>query len=305
MVTQGAFNKLFRAGLRKDFRDEYQRHETAYSQYLNMGTMTGPEIFATTIAGLNRLVERGDGESVTYEDPKMGPKVVGVDKEFALGFIITRRTVEDDLYGKANQASKWLAYACHMTYEYRAAALLDDMFSGSVFKGIDNLAMFSTAHTTLNSSSGTVTWANKPTTPIGFGMTGIRALLDLSQLVKDQNGNPMVTNLDTIVYNPTNMGKAAQIFRGNNLEPFTTDNQDSDVKIRLPRMKEIVKRYTTDTTSFMMVDSKLNDAHFLIRRAVEFDDTFDFDTDAAKYKATTRFMVWFVDPRGWFGSSPS
>lgn len=303
METQGDFNKLFRPGLRKDFRDEYQRHETGYSQYLMMGTMSGPEQMATIISGLNRLVERGDGESVTYEDPKMGPKVVGVDKEFALGFIITRRTVEDDLYGKANQASKWLAYACHMTYEYRAAALLDDAFTGTDFKGIDGLSLMSKVHTTLNSPTN-VTWANQPATAVGFGMTGIRALLDLSQLVKDHNGNPMVVNLDTIVYNPTNIGKAMQIFSSDK-EPFTADNQDNDVKMRLPRIRQVVKRYTTDVSSFFMIDSKLNDAHFDIRRAVEFDDTFDFDTDAAKYKATTRFLVWFVDPRGWFGSSPS
>ncbi|KKK84031.1 hypothetical protein LCGC14_2787420, partial [marine sediment metagenome] len=31
----------------------------------------------------------------------------------------------------------------------------------------------------------------------------------------------------------------------------------------------------------------------------------DFDTGAAKFKTTTRFLIWFVDPRGWTGSNAS
>jgi hypothetical protein len=85
--------------------------------------MDQPEMSASIITGMSRMVERGDGEAITYEDPKMGPKVMGVDREFGLGFIITRRTVEDDQYGKANQASKWLGNAAAKTQEYRAAGI--------------------------------------------------------------------------------------------------------------------------------------------------------------------------------------
>jgi hypothetical protein len=38
---------------------------------------------------------------------------------------------------------------------------------------------------------------------------------------------------------------------------------------------------------------------------VEFDDTFDFNTDAALYKTTTRFLIWFVDFHGWCGAFPT
>lgn len=301
MITQGAFNKLFRGGLRKDFRDAYQEYTPTHQQYLKMGRMDGPEIEATIMAGLDQFFERGDGEAVTYEDPKMGPKVVGVDKEFALGFIITRKTVEDDKYGKANQAAKWLAKAARMTYEYRAAALLDDATTGTNFVGIDGLPLCDSTHTCLNSTS---TWSNQPTTPVGFSVTGIRALLDLTQLVKSHEGHPMQVDVDTVVYNTNEISKAIQIF-GSSLEPFTAENQDNDLRKRLPNIKHVIKRYTTNLTSYFLIDSKLNDAHMLIRRSVDMDDTFDFDTDAAKYKSTTRFLIWFVDPRGWFGQFPS
>ena len=278
--------------------------EPEYTQYLKTGRMDGPEIEALQLTGVRRLLERGDGEEVTFEDPVIGNKVVGVDKEYALGIAITKRTVEDDKYRKANQAAKWLARATRLTYEYRAAALLDDAFAGATFTGLDGLAMCHTAHTLLNPGSGATTTQNRPTTEVGFGLTGINALLDLSELMKDENGDPSPMKVDTVIYNPTQKSKAIQIF-GSDLEPFTADNQDNAVKKRLPTIKHVVKRYTTNTTSYHLVDSRLNDAWVLTRRPVEFSDDFDFKTSAAMYMAAVRFLIWFADHRGWLGSNPS
>lgn len=301
MQVQGAFNHLFRAGLRRDFRDEWDLYEPEYPEFLKTSTMDGPEIEATVITGMPRLIERGDGAPVTYDDPRIGGKVVGVDKEFAIGFMITRRTVEDDKYRKANQAAKWLALAARRTSEYRSSALLDDAATGATFKGIDGLALLSSAHVLFNSS---VTMANTPTQQVGFSVTGVNALLDLHALHKDWNGDPIKTMPDTIVFSPKYIGRAIQIF-GTDKEPFTAENQDNSIKKRMPGIKQVVSRYKVSTESYFLIDSRMNDAHYVTRRPLEFDDTFDFDTDAAKYKATTRFLVWFVDFHGITGATPS
>ena len=303
MIVQGAFNLLFRPGLRKDFRDSYEQYEPEYPMFLKTGTTSVPEQAATIMAGLSRLYERGDGEAVTYDQPKMGPKVMGVDKEFASGYIVSRKTVEDDQYGKANQASKWLANAARMTMEYRSAALLDDAFTGTDFKGIDSLSLINTAHTLINSAS---TVANRPTTEVGLSVTGITALLDLFQVSKDENGDPIRMFPDTLILgnNAGDYHRALQIFNSQ-LEPFTAENQENAIRMRLPKPKIIVSHFKSSTRSYFMVDSKWNDAQFLTRRPVTFEDTFDFDTDAMKAKASTRFMIWFVDWRGWAGANPS
>lgn len=303
MQVQGDLNLLFRPGLRSDFRDKFNEHVTQYSQYLRVGSMDGPEQEATIIAGLRRLLEIGDGEPITYEDIVLGPKVIGVDKEFGLGFTLTRKTVEDDQYSKANQGAMWLAHATQMTYEYRSGALLDDAFAGATFKGIDNLPLCDVAHTAINDPAGT-TWANEPTTPIGFSVAGINGLLNLLELTVDHNGDPIPIKPDTVIYNTSQITKAMQIF-GSKLEPFTSDNQDNAVAQRLSGVKQIVKRFVTGTTSYFLFDSQLNDAHFLLRRKADFKDETDFDTGAAKFKTTTRFLIWFVDPRGWTGANPS
>lgn len=302
MEVQGDLALLFRSGLRSDFRDTFNEHVTQYSQYLKVGSMSGPEQEATIIAGLRRLLELGDGEPITYEDIVLGPKVIGVDKEFGLGFTLTRKTVEDDQYGKANQGAKWLAHATQMTYEFRSGALLDDAFAGATFKGIDSKPLCDVAHTAIGDPDAT-TWANEPTNPIGFSIAGINALLNLQEGTVDHNGDPIITSPDTVIYNPSQITKALQIF-GSKLEPFTTDNQDNVIgQTRLAGVRHIVKRFVTNTTHYFLFDSKMNDAHFLLRRKADFKDETDFDTGAAKFKTTTRFLIWFVDPRGWTGSA--
>ena len=302
MQVAGNFGPLFRAGLRKDFRDAYQQWDPEYPQFLRTGTTDGEER-ATIMTGLNRLFERGDGEPIIYDDPKLGPIVVGVDKEFAAGFMITRRAVEDDKYGKANQASKWLAHAGRLTAEYRAAALLDDAFTGNFFRTIDNLPLISTAHTLLNSSA---TVANRPAADVALSVAGISALFDLWTVQKDENGDPVVAFPDTLIIGtaPGDLNTALAVWNST-LEPFSADNTDNVIRRRMPQPKMVVSHYKTNPKSYFMVSSKLNDAWFLTKRAIEFDDSFDFDTDIAKYKASTRFLIWVVDWRGWSGASPT
>lgn len=301
MIVQGAFNLLFRPGLRSNFLDSYEQYEEEYSAFLKQSTMDTPEQSASIIAGLSRLYERGDGEPITYDTPKMGQKVMGVDKEFALGFMLTRKTVEDDQYNKANQSAKWLGHAANMTKEYRSAALLDDAFTGATFKGIDSLSLCNTAHTLLNSAT---TVSNSLATPVGVSVTGITAMFDLAQQMKDENGDPIKIFPDTLLIGNSagDLQRAMQIFSSDK-EPFTAENQDNAIKKRLPSPKIQISRFKASTKPWFMIDSKWNDAHFVTRRPVEFDDDFDFNTDAALYKVTTRFMIWFVDWRGWIGSN--
>lgn len=306
MIVMGNFAPLFRAGLRKDFRDQFMDWEPEYSQFLKVGTTSDPEVRAMNMTGLNRLYERGDGEPIVYTDPKLGDIAVGVVKEFAGGFMITRRTVENDKYGKANQGAKWLARSARLTYEYRAAALLDDAFTGNFFRSWDNLPLIHTAHTLIGNTSVTV--ANRPAADVDLSVTGITALMDLWTVMKDDNGDPVKMWPNTLVIGtaPGDLDTALAIWNST-LQPFTADNTDNVIRRRLAGMggNIVVSHFKANPKSYFMIDSKMNDAHFDIQRPVEFDDTFDFDTDVAKYKASTVFMIYVFDWRGWSGANPT
>src|SRR3990172_8055286 len=101
MNTQGTLPLLFRLGLRKDFRDKWVEYSPNYSQYLKTSTTDRPEFEAAVITGPSRMLALGDAAIVDYDDLVMSDKILGVDKEFGRGFIVSQRTIEDDQYGKA------------------------------------------------------------------------------------------------------------------------------------------------------------------------------------------------------------
>lgn len=303
MNVQGAFNLLFRPGLRKDFRDNYDRYEPEYVKFLKSDTMSTPEISATIMTGPSRMTELGDNDPIAFQDLVIGPKVMGTDKEWGIGISLSHKAVEDDQYGKLKDGAKYMAWAARMTQEYRSAQFLDDAFTGTNFKGIDSLKLISSAHTYLNATG---TWSNTPTNQVGFGITGVTALLDLAMIQRDHNADPMkvVPNKLIIPNTAGSLHKALQIF-GSEKEPFTAENQDNAIKKRYGSMQIEVSRFMTSTTNYFMIDDRWNDAHFVTRRGVTQDDWYDKNTRAAMYSATQRFLIWFVDPRGWYGSNPT
>lgn len=299
MIVRGAFNHLLRPGLRKDFRDSYNQFPEEYSRILKVGGQDRAHVEAVNLAGLPRQPSRGEVEPVTYLDPVQGDKVEYVDTEYALGFQISKRMMEDDLYGKAKQNSKWLGRSTRLTQEYLAAALLDDAFDGNVFTGVNGEVLCETTHTLLNSGA---TGSNRLATDVQLGVTGLQAAYDLAELTVDETGDPIPIMPDTLVVNVADAWIAEQISKSE-LEPFTADNQINAIR-SMKNYNVVVSHYKTQGNDWFLRDTALSDAHFLFRVRPQFVDSFDDDTWAAKFASRQRINVYFFDWRGWIGSNP-
>lgn len=291
---------LCRPGLRMDFRDSYKTWDPTYTQYLKTGTMTMPEISASIMTGPKRLFEVRDGEQITYQEIVSGPKVMAVDKEYKTGYFVTRTAIEDDQYGKLNQGAKWLAKATNMTKEYTSVALVDNAWATTFFAGIDGLALMSTAHTLINSNS---TVANTPSSAVSLTVAGFTQLMDIGRKIKDENGDPMMMNYDTLMISNDQgqVNKAYQILESQ-LQPFTANNQDNPIRRNFKPKKVIINPYMANLYNWFLIDSANNDCNFLMRAEVEMKDWYDEEIDATKVKARGRWCVWFVDWRPWAGS---
>ena len=307
METQGAYNLLFRQGLRKDFRDTWTEFPPQYPAYLSAGgAMSTPELSATIFTYPARTMEIGDGEAPNFVSPKIGPKVMGVDKEFAAGIEISQKTVEDDQYNLMRGGAKWLAHASRITREYRAAELLDDAFTGTTFKGIDNLALISASHTFLNDIRGLSTWSNLVSGNPEFSLAGVAGLQEIFMQMKDHNGDPIVMEMNKIIIgnNVTDLHRAEIIFSSDK-EPYTADNQDNPIKKTLRNVQRVVSVYKSSLRSYFGQSTRYNDAQFVTRVAPQVTDWKDEKTGAMLMKVRERYLIWFVDPRGWAGSNPS
>lgn len=300
MIVRGDFRHLLRPGLRKDFRDGYDQYPVEYDQFLKTGTQDRAEVEAVTMAGLPQMVKVGEVEPVTYLDPAISDKFIYVDDEYKLGFQVSKRMMEDDLYGKARQNSKWLGRSARLTQEYLAAALLDDAFAGATFTGVFSETLISSSHTFLNAGG---TWSNQLSGDPQLSVTGLEAALELGEQQKDQSGDPIPIMLNKLVININDENTAIKLINSE-LEPFTSDNQVNAIRRRRRSMSYVVSHYKDQTgRDWFMQDPSLIDSHFLFRVSPTFDDAFDFETDAAKFKGRQRINVYFFDQRGWIGSN--
>lgn len=294
---------LARPGLVKDFKDAYQDWSEIYSQYVKVGTHDKPEISGAIVTGPNRLLQTRELEPVTFFPLKTGPKVSAVDKTYKGGYLLSKESIDDDGYGKLNQGAKWLARAARLTTEYANVGVIDDAFNGTNFKGMDNLPLMSTAHTLINSNA---TVANRPTTAVSLSVAGFTSLMDLARKCKDENGDPIMVmpNALMIANDQGQLNKAYQILESS-LEPFTANNQDNPIRRNFKPSKIIVNPYMTNLYHYFIFDDKLNDIQMLNREKVNMMDDYDPKIDASYVRARARWIIWFRDWRGWYGTNAS
>ena len=299
MHVRGAWNHLLRPGLREDFRDSYNSYPEEYGSFLTTGTMDRAEEERVAVSGLGRMVRKAEVGTVSYVDAKMSDKYTFVDDEWALGFMVSRRVIEDEQYGRAKQSAKWLGRSARLTQEYLAAALLDDAFNGSTYTGLASEALISLTHSLLNDSG---TWSNEIAGNTALSVTGYQAGLELGEAQVDHQGDPMPWQLSKLIIDRTDEFVAIQLTK-NAQEPYTTDR---NVNAALSKNRiggfELL-HYTTADGSWFLQDPSLIDMHFKYKVSPQFGDEMDGGgTLAAKYWGRQRIMVYFFDQRGIIGS---
>jgi len=245
------------------------------------------------------MVRRGEVEPITYVDPAIGPKVEWVDDEFALGFQVSRRMIEDDQFNKVRQSSRWLGRSARLTQEYAGASFLDDAFTGDIFRGLDGQPLISESKPFLTIPGY---WGNKLPLGTELGVTGMQAAYELASSQRDPDGHPLVFVPRKLIIGIKDEWAAIELTESE-YEPYTSDNQVNALKRKTRGgFSYAISHYKNQNGDWFLMDPQMSDAHFLFRIRPEFDDTYDFDTKAAKYSARQRINVYFADSRGWIGS---
>lgn len=301
MIVRAAFNHLLRPGLRKDFRDEYKSFEEEWSKIVKPGTMDRAEIEAVTMSGLPRQVEMGEGEAYTILDPVLSDIKRFRDVEFGLGFSVSKNMMEDDLYGRANKSSRWLARSVRLAQEYKVADWLDDAFTGSTFTGFANEALISASHSRLNSG---VSGNNLITGNPELNVASLQAAFEAAEGTVDHQGDPIPVNIQKLIINVADEWMAIQLLQ-NVDEPFTAERNINATK-RKRQLSYQVSHYKDQSgKDWFAVDPNYSDAHLDFKVKPEFDDWYEKKIRAAFFASRQRFAVYHYDWIGWLGSNAS
>lgn len=296
MVT-GDFGKLLWPGLNKIYGHEYDEFDVIYNKIFP--TFTSRKAFEEDVGvtSFGLAAQKSEAAGVQYDVEKQGFITRYTHVEYALGFIISRILVEDDLYDVVGERrTRGLAFSMRQTKEIVAHNVLNRAFTAA-YAGGDGKEMLATDHP--NVTGGT--WANELTTAANLSEDALeQACIDLMKFTNDR-GLRINAMPETLIIPVDLSFEAARILQSD-LRVGTADNDINALKYFGKFKKIVVTPYLTSATAWFIKTSVKDGLKHFERRSDEFKQDNDFDTDNAKYKAQARYSFGWTDPRGMFGS---
>ena len=241
---------------------------------------------------------KNEGAPIEYDNENQAFTTTYRHVVYALGFIITREIMDDDLYDVVGQRkAQGLAFSMRQTKEVIGANVYNLAFSGGPTGG-DGVSMINSAHP--NFAGGT--WSNTLATAADLSEAALeQACIDISLFTNDRGLRIAVTP-ELLVIPPQLDFEAARILKSQGR--VGTDNNDINAINNMNKFRKgyIVNHYLTDADAWFIRTNVPNSLKHFERIGDEFNMDNDFDTDNAKFKAYSRYSFGWTDPRGIYGS---
>lgn len=247
---------------------------------------------------------KNEGAPISYDSSRQGFTSRYNHVVYALGFIITREIFDDDLYdvvGKLKAQS--LAFSMRQTKEIVGANVYNRAFNTS-YVGGDGATLIASAGgggsaTAPNIAGGTYT--NGTATAIDLSEAALeQACIDIANFTNDR-GLKIAVRPKTLIIPKELMFEAKRILNSDG-RPGTDNNDLNAIKTMGLIPEVVVNHYLTDTDAWFIRTDVKNGLKYFERRGDEFNMDEDFDTENAKYKATSRYSFGWTDRRAIYGS---
>lgn len=317
------FAPLLEPKLRKVFYETYQEIPSQFDKVFHIkkskkaketdyriGAMRPWQMFGSGASSTYKTTTTGGTTVVTpypsiqYQTIPPGAENVYVHEEFADGFIVERKFIDDEQYGVIEKMTKDLARAGRAKVEMDAAQFVADGFTDDVSESTgdptkaiyDGEALFSANHPLLN-SNGTV--SNLITTKLS--VEGLKEASTMMRGMVDEAGKKVGFRADTLIVTAKNEWLAKELLNSTHL-PGTDFN---DVNVMNNKYKLLVWDYLGDIDDdlWILMDSKRHELNWFWRFKPEFGREKDFDTFVQKYKGYMRYSYGASDWRGIIGST--
>lgn len=298
------FGKLLEPGLRKLFYETFDEVPEEYSKIFHVKNSKKAREVDYGLGSMPIWSEFGKsidkdlkGTAVTAEEmPKVpyvtipaGLERIYVHKEFAQGFMVERKMVDDEQYGAIEKMPKDLARAGRYKVEMDAISLLTKGFTDN---GYDGKPLFATDHPTL--AGGT----NSNLITGELNQANLEKAIIAMRNFTDEAGKKVVYKADTLIVPPALEFKAIELLNSVN-KPDGDLNNVNSIKGKL---KIQVMEFLDSDTAWFVMDSKRHELNFFWRVRPEFKREEDFDTLVAKYRGYMRYSYGYSDYRGIVGS---
>jgi hypothetical protein len=280
----------------------YRKIETKWSRLFEKRSSKMALERRTQMAYLPLAREKGEGQS-TYFDERAGERWLysAEMKELSLGYIITRKAVEDNQYkAEFNPSNLGLQDVFAVTKEIYSANIFNN---GSVFDptvGGDQKALFATDHPI---DIGTV--GNRPAADVDLNeSTLLTAMTNIRNTWVDERNIKVAARAELVLV-PAALEQVIVRLLRTELRPGTNDNDVNAIQHVGGGLRDyIVNEFLTSPFAWFVKTDKRGLIYY-DRVPFEMDMYVDFDTDNLKVKGRERYTFSYFDWRAVYGTFPT
>jgi hypothetical protein len=297
-ITTGSFAKALWPGVNAWYGDAYKEYPVEWDKLFEKYTSKRNFEEDVGVSGFGLAVVKPEGSSISYDTERQAFITRYTHVVYGLGFIVTREMFEDDLYDVVGKRkAKGLAFSMRQTKEVIAANVYNRAFNSS-YTGGDGKELLATDHPNLAGG----TWANELATAADMSEAALeQACIDIQGFTNDR-GLKIAYQPKSLIIPKEIEFDTARILK--NVDRPGTAERDINALVKLGKFPGgmIVNHYLTDTDAWFIRTNCPDGMKYFERRGDEFGTDNDFDTENAKFKATSRYSFGWTDPRGLYGS---
>lgn len=246
----------------------------------------------------------GDTGRVQYDDRNKGFPKTFIHGEFAKGFMVERKLVDDNLTDIAFDNSRQLGDSAFRTREKGAASVFNNAFTSTTNNdgysslGPDGVVLCSASHP--RSADDSTTQSNTISSALSESALSSARVTMIKYT--DDRGDIMDVMPDLLLVPPDLQDTALKV-TGSMLEPASANNAINPQSNG--RYRVVVWHYLTDTNNWFLADSaRMRQAlRWYDRIPLEFAREEDFDTLVAKFRGYMRYSYGFTDWSWLLGSN--
>jgi hypothetical protein len=298
-ISRAQLAKELEPGLNALFGMEYDRYENQHSEIYTTESSDRAFEEEVMLSGFGAAPNKSEGSAVNFDDAGEAYTARYNNETIALAFSITEEAIEDNLYDRlGSRYTRALARSMAHTKQVKAAAILNNAFTGGTSAGGDGVALCSTAHPLVNGG----TLANTPSTASDLNETSLEdALINVAGYVDERGLKVALRGMKLVL--PRQLQFIAERIMVSNLRVGTADNDTNAIKsMGMVPEGYAVNDFLTDPDAwFVKTDAPRGFIHFE-RTPMATNMESDFDTGNMRYKARERYSFGFSDPRCVFGS---
>lgn len=294
VISTGSHPKALWPGVRAWVMNDYNTFPTQYTQIFDVQSSKMAYEEDVELSGFGLVKVKAEGAAVEYDTITQGPTTRYRHVAYALGYIVTREMIDDNLYeSKSMQFAKSLRFSFRTSKEIVHANVLNRAFNAS-YPGSDGKELIATDHPTLGG-----TQSNELATPADLSEASLEDALTMIGTMKNGRGLPISLRGMKLVISPSEAFNAKRLLESTG-QSGTANN---DINAVRGEVSVVVNNYLTDPDAWFVTTDAPNGLMSFQRKAFEFDKENDFDTMNAKAKGYERYSCGWTDWRAIVGSA--